>query len=356
MEDTTLFPVSIDDEGNLLLNQSNSWISGFFPGILWYLYEGTGDALFSQSAKKWMNGLEKEKYNKGTHDLGFIIHCSFGNAYRITGDEKYLDIINQAANSLASRYNGNVKAIKSWDWSTEWKFPVIIDNMMNLEMLYFAGKQFDEDRFVKISDNHAITTINNHFRNDFSSYHVVNYDLSNGQAIWHGTHQGYSDQSAWARGQAWGFYGYLICYRETGKQEYLDQALKIHEFLFNDENMPDDMIVYWDFDDPSIPETYRDASAAAIIASALIELSLYVAPSDSVVYIKQANSIIEELSTPEYFPGDTKLEGFLLDHSVGNLPSNSVVDKPIIFADYYYLETLLRLKKLYLGKDIFDLI
>jgi len=332
-----VLPRTLED-GKLKLVVSKDWTSGFFPGILWYLYDYTGDSKWLNQAQTFTEKLEKEQFNKGTHDLGFIINCSYGNGYRLTKNEAYKNIIIQAAKSLSTRFNPQTGVIRSWDHNkNKWQYPVIIDNMMNLEMLFEATKFTGDSSYYNIAVSHANKTLENHFRPDFSSFHVVDYNVENGEVTKRSTHQGYSDASAWARGQAWALYGYTMCYRETKNPAYLKQAEGIAGFILN--NLPADMVPFWDYDDPEIPNVSRDASAAAITASALYELRLY--SSDGKIYTKAANSILKSLSskyTSE--PGENK--GFILDHSTGHRPVNSEVDVPLNYADYYYLEALLR--------------
>ncbi|WP_256011565.1 glycoside hydrolase family 88 protein [Desertivirga xinjiangensis] len=327
------------ENGKLKLVVSKDWTSGFFPGVLWYLYEYTGDAKWLTQAKKFTAKLEKEQFNKGTHDLGFMIYCSYGNGFRLTKDENYKEVIIQAAKSLSTRFSPQTGVIRSWDHHKDvWQFPVIIDNMMNLELLFEATKLTGDSSFYKIAVTHANNTIKNHFRSDNSSYHVVDYNPENGSVNKKMTHQGYADESAWARGQAWALYGFTLCFRETGNRAYLNQANKIASFILNHPNLPKDLVPYWDFNAPGIPAEPRDASAAAIIASALYELAGY---SNSDMYKKKAGTILRSLSKGYHSPAK-KNGGFILIHSTGHKPAKSEIDVPLAYADYYYLEALLR--------------
>ncbi|HKL34205.1 MAG TPA: glycoside hydrolase family 88 protein, partial [Tangfeifania sp.] len=272
-----------------------------------------------------------------THDLGFMVFCSYGNAYRLIGNEEYKDVILQASESLLTRFNPTVGCLKSWDHG-DWQFPVIIDNMMNLEMLFWASEVSGDPKFREAAISHADVTLENHFRDDWSSYHVVDYDTITGEPIAKVTHQGLSDESAWGRGQAWGFYGYTMTYRETTDKKYLNVAENIAGFIL--ENLPEDGVSYWDYNDPEIPETNRDASAAAITASALFELS--VLADDGQKYLDTANKIVESLTSEKYRATDGTNGGFILKHSVGHMPKSSEVDVAINYADYYYLEALKR--------------
>ncbi len=348
-KDSTQFPRSCKPNGSLVWVKSDDWTSGFFSGTLWYMAELTQNVSLQNQAKRWMAGLEMEKYNRYTHDLGFIMYCSYGNALRLAPDQRYKSILMQSAVSLSRRYNPTVGLIKSWDFSAkgkEWKFPVIIDNMMNLEMLMWAFRESKDSSFYKIAVTHANTTLKYHFRTDNSSYHVVDYDPENGQVRWKGTHQGFGDQSAWARGQAWGFYGYTVMYRETKNPAYLAQAKKIADFMLNHKNMPKDLVPYWDYDATMSKDEPGDASAAAILCSGLYEFAGYLPEKEGKKYLASADKIFHTLASPAYFAEEGKNCGLLLMHSVGNKPGNSEVDVPLVYADYYFTEALKRRMKL----------
>ncbi|MGK6353355.1 glycoside hydrolase family 88 protein [Parapedobacter sp. DT-150] len=328
------------EDGQLKLVPSRDWTSGFFAGCLWYLYELTNKEAWREHAIAYTSEIEKEKFNAGTHDMGFKINSSFGNAYRLTGNSQYRDIIIKAAQTLSTRFNAKVGAIRSWDHNQDkWSFPVIIDNLMNLELLFEASKLTGDSSFYRIAVTHANTTMRNHFREDFSSWHVIDYDPATGAVVHRHTHQGYAHNSSWTRGQAWALYGFTMCYRETSDPRYLHHAEKIAAYMLNHPNMPDDLIPYWDFDAPGIPAEPRDASAAAIIASALYELSTFSDNSNE--YCAKADTIMMNIAlTYASKPGSNS--GFILGHSTGSKPSGSEVDVPIIYADYYYLEAIIR--------------
>jgi len=341
-----VLPRSIDMKtSELVTSGSGWWTSGFYPGSLWYLFEYSGDSSLLEEAVRRTELIRKEQYNTGTHDLGFMLNNSFGHAYRLTGDTTFRDVLITGAQSLASRYNDTVASIRSWDHG-DWKFPVIIDNMMNLEYLYRVAGETGDSGLIYIAENHTATTIRNHFREDFSSYHVVDYDPSTGEVFAKKTHQGTADQSAWARGQAWALYGFTSVYRETGNEQYLDVAKNIASFIMNHPNLPDDGIPYWDFDAPGIPDTYRDASAGAIICSALLELQEYVDEELSGQYIAMAEKQIRALSSDAYRATPGENDNFILKHGVGHLPGNSEVDVPLTYGDYYYIEAMLRMLEL----------
>ncbi|WP_372775201.1 glucuronyl hydrolase [Mangrovibacterium sp.] len=342
-------PKTINAEGQLETCGSAWWVSGFFPGVLWYLYESNPTDSLKDWAINYTLRVEDQKYTTDNHDVGFMIFCSFGNAYRLTGDTAYSEVIHTASNSLITRFNPTIGCIRSWDyapWSAKWQYPVIIDNMMNLEMLEWASKAFSDTVYSHVAESHANTTLKNHFRDDFSSYHVISYDTITGQVEKKNTAQGYSDDSAWARGQGWGLYGYTMMYRETGNKVYLEQAEGIADFILNHPNLPEDKIPYWDFNAPDVPNAKRDASAGALICSALIELSGYVPAEKSQDYLIVAETQLRSLSSPAYRAELGANANFILKHSVGHMPNGTEVDVPLTYADYYYVEALMRMKKL----------
>ena len=335
---------SLNNDGSLILIPAKDWCSGFYPGTLWLGSTLTGDKELQQLAVEYTLPLEQEKFNGKTHDMGFKMMSSFGQGYRITKDSVYRNILIQSAKTLAKRFNEKVGALRSWDHNKDkWDYPVIIDNMMNLELLFWASKQTGDQQYYDIAVKHAETTLANHFRADNSSWHVVDYDTITGNVLKKTTHQGFSDSSAWARGQAWALYGYTMCYRETGIIRFLYQAEKIADFILNHPNLPTDKIPYWDFDAPASPKRPRDVSAAAITASALYELGQFSPPKKD-FYIQSAETILKNL-TNDYASKSGQNKGFLLGHSTGSFPQNIEVDVPIDYADYFYVEALIRQDK-----------
>jgi unsaturated chondroitin disaccharide hydrolase len=337
-------PRTINEDGSLRVVAGGDWTSGFYPGVLWYMFELTGETKWKEKAIKYTAELENQQYNGSNHDVGFRMFCSYGNALRLTGDESYIPVLEQSAKTLIARYYAYVGCIRSWDFNEEnWQCPVIIDNMMNLELLFWASEQTGDPVYHDIAFTHAITTLENHFRPDNSSIHVVDFDTITGEVRNRNTHQGYADESAWSRGQAWGLYGYTMTYRLTDHIDFLKQAENIASFLLEHPHMPEDLVPYWDYDAPGIPDEPRDVSAAAIMASALYELCRY---SEKGAYYKEkADKIMESLGTT-YASAPGENYGFILGHSVGAKPFESEVDVPINYADYYFLEALLRKKKL----------
>lgn len=345
--DSTMIPRSLRAQGDLAGVGSRDWTSGFFPGTLWYLYGYSENPALLSAARTWTAFIEKEKYDGHTHDTGFKVYCSFGNAYKVQEKESDRNIIVQTANTLMGRFDPKIACIRSWDFNQEiWQYPVIIDNMMNLEMLFAATRLTGDSSYYQAAKQHALTTMNNHFRADYSSYHVVDYDMLSGKPRLKTTHQGYAPESAWARGQAWALYGFTMCYRETKEPKFLEQAVNIADFILNHPNFPEDKIAYWDFDDPGIPDAEKDASAAAVMASALWELLLFVPNEVALRYQSTAETILKVLSSKEYRIASPNLP-FLLGHSVGSKPHRMEVDVPLSYADYYYVEALIRAKNHY---------
>jgi len=335
------------EKGEIITSDSKWWCSGFFPGVLWYLYEFSGDAGHRSLAEKYSARVEEEKYNTYDHDIGFQIYCSFGNGYRLTGREDYREVLKVAGESALKRYNPFLGVIRSWDFNRQaWQYPVIIDNMMNLELLMWNYHNTGNGIFKEVAVSHSDKTIEHHYRPDFSSYHVVSYDTLTGLPHKKQTHQGAFDESIWARGNAWGLYGYVVMYRETKLQRYLDQAIGIANLMIDHQNMPEDGIPYWDYLAPGIPDALRDASAASVMASALIELSTLTEGELSRKYLSMAEKQLTTLSSPEYLAEPGTNGFFVLKHSVGHLPGNSEVDVPLTYADYYFVEALLRYKAL----------
>lgn len=342
------------------------WCSGFYPGTVLYLYEYTKDRELLEEAKEKLQYLEKEKHNTTTHDLGFMLYCSFGNALRIVGDStKNIEVLITGAESLSTRFKDITKTIRSWDggknWDgNPWTYPVIIDNMMNLEFLTQATKLSGNPKFKEIAITHANTTLKNHFRNDFSSYHVVDYNDKTGNIVGKKTAQGAFDESAWSRGQAWALYGYTMMYREVKDESYLQQARGIANFYLNHPNLPEDLIPYWDMDQNKLNDDskyysqkdLRDVSTAAIIASALLELSQYTKGAESKNYINKAEKMLKSLSSKPYKADYKEAGGFILKHSVGSIPHKTEVDVPLTYADYYYVEALLRYNRLLKGENV----
>jgi hypothetical protein len=334
-------------DGQVKLVSARDWTSGFFAGSLWYLSEATGDARWRAEAARYTDATSSARFDRTQHDVGFILNSGYGNGLRLgAGGAAYRDALLIGATTLVTRFNPAVGSIQSWNVRAEkdWRYPVIIDNMMNLELLMWAARESGQPYYREVAIAHADTTLRNHFRPDGSSFHVVDYDPADGKVRSKVTHQGNADGSAWARGQAWGLYGFTMMYRETKKPEYLQQAQKIAAFLMQHPRMPADKVPYWDFDDAAIPDAPRDSSAAAIMSSALIELARYVDPALARRYTDFAELQLRSLSSPAYLAAPGENGGFLLKHATGHKPAGSEVDVPLSYGDYYFLEALLRFK------------
>jgi unsaturated chondroitin disaccharide hydrolase len=356
LKDTTLFPRSIaNGKKEWKLVDYHDWTCGFWPGILWYGYETSHNPILKSEAERYSRMIFPLVDSAAIdHDLGFQVYTSLGNGYRLTGDSVYRQILLRAADTLARLFNPKVGTILSWprkvegvDWPL--RHNTIMDNMINLELLFWASKNGGSRHLYDIAVQHALTTMKNQFRPDYSSYHVVVYDTTTGRKVKAITHQGYNDSSMWARGQAWAIYGYTMVYRETKDTTFLDFAQKVTERYLKD--LPSDLIPYWDFDDPAIPDAPKDASAACVVASALLELSTFVHDKNKADFYKtKAEQMLVTLSSAKYQSRDIN-SAFLL-HSTGHKPAGSEIDASLIYADYYYLEALIRLKNLKKGKGL----
>lgn len=361
--DLTRFPRTTAPDGARKYTGVGDWTGGFFPGSLWYIYEFTGKTEWKDAAQRWTEALAKGQYNTVHHDVGFVMYCSYGNGYRLTKNPEYKKVLLQSAESLSSRFDPKVGSIKSWNakksWNgILWEYPVIIDNMMNLELLFFASKVSGNQKYRRIAVSHALNAMRDHVRPDYSSYHVVNYDPATGKVLNRQTNQGYSDNSTWSRGQAWGIYGFTMVYRETRDPRFLKTAQKMADFFLDNPRLPQDKVPYWDFnvnergykpDWAYNPENFkyvpRDASAAAVASSALFELSGYLG-KEGRKYYSAATAILHSLSKDEYLARTGGNNSFILMHSTGSIPHGSEIDVPLIYADYYFLEALQRYSKI----------
>lgn len=335
------------ENGKLEYCSAQDWVCGFYLGELWHL---VADA----SAEQTQNLRQKAllltprilpaRHVTSHHDVGFMLYDGLSIAYSLTGDTAYYNAMLEGAGHLKNRFSPITGVTRSWNKKNNWTYPVIIDNMMNLELLCWATKVTGDTTFMHVANTHAQTTMRNHFRSDYSSFHVVAYDEHSGKVLERRTFQGLNDSSSWARGQAWAVYGYTMLYRETGNSSYLSHAKGVANYILSHPNLPADYIPYWDFSDTT-DNAFRDASAAACMASALTELStLDPNPQSAHRWLEAAQKMIRTLSSPTYLAQKGTNGGFLLMHSVGNMPKNREVDTPLSYADYYYVEALLRLK------------
>ncbi len=356
------FPSTYKD-GEIVFVPDRDWVSGFFAGTLWYMYELTGNEEYAVHAQKQTEALHRIQYLTSHHDVGFMIYDSYGNGLRLKNIPGYDTVVVNTARSLATRFRPKAGIIQSWNadggWQKErgWKCPVIIDNMMNLELLFRASEITGDPSFREIAISHADKTIENHFRSDYSTYHVVDYDPETGAVRSRETAQGADNESRWARGQSWALYGYTLTYRFTKDQRYLAQAENIAHFLITEPDMPEDFVPLWDYDAAKYgaekPQyapyvNQRDASSAAIMASALCELWQYTKNDE---YLKTADKIVKSLSAAPYRAALGTNGGFILQHSVGSIPHGSSIDVPLNYADYYLLETLVRRRHIEAGES-----
>lgn len=367
-----VMPHSMRKDGTVSKGSIYLWTSGFFPGSLWYISEYLGDKALQDSALVYTQKMEPVKTFTDNHDIGFMMYCSYGNANRFEPKPEYKDILVESARSLCTRFRPKAGVIQSWNGFRSWHgdkvydFPVIIDNMMNLELLFYASRVTGDDSFRKVAIRHAENTMKNAVRPDYSCYHIVYYDKETGKPIKGETSQGWSDNSAWSRGQSWGIYGFTMCYRETKDPRFLETAIGMADFYLDHPNLPADKIAWWDFNAhqegyvPGIRSNannlvlnYRDASAAACTASALLELSTYVKGSKSAKYLEGAKAILHSLGSKKYRAELGKNADFILMHSTGAIPQNSEIDVPLTYADYYFVEALHRYNKLLDGKPLF---
>lgn len=329
-----------DCRWNLTPVCQENWTMGFWPGILWYAYEASGDAALETAARGYTEALDfiarQPAYD---HDIGFIMFPSFGNGFRLTGDPAYKEAVLATAERLAALFNPAVGTILSWPREVPnfGGHNTIMDNMLNLETLLWAAENGGDPAWKDIAITHADTTMRYNFRPDGTSYHVAVYDAETGAHKYSCTHQGYADDSMWARGQAWGIYGYTMVYRFTREPRFLEFAQKIADVYLA--RLPEDKVPYWDFCDPEIPNASKDASAAAVVASALLELSTYTDGKYRADAEAMLRSLYENYRAPE------GCDSFLL-HSTGHHPAGKEIDYSIVYADYYFIEALLRLKNL----------
>jgi len=329
----TLHPSYTDPEtGKWVAEHMNreEWTSGFFAGSLWKMYQITGEEKWRNAATDWTADLEPMSLKASDHDTGFRIFTSYGSGFLLTDNLSYSRTILRGAQTLATRFDPDISAIKSWDWIGN--FPVIIDNLMNLEILFWAARESGNNELYNIALAHAETSLEHHIRDDGSSYHIVDFD-ENGDVIWKDTRQGYGPESVWARGQAWAIYGFSMIYRYTGEQKFLDASEKASAWFID--NLSDDFVPIYDFLEPVPSVQTKDASAAAIAASGFLELYTVTGKN---IYFNTAVNILNSLSTESYSTladsQNSVLKRSTLHRGKGRLGTS--------YADYYYLEAIVR--------------
>ena len=342
---------------NLRPAKAEEWCSGFWPGILWMDYgnrksrpEGKGRSagLSADSLRSIADGytqvLKPLAYSPiYDHDLGFIIINSFLKGYEQTHSEDYRRTALAAADTLATLFNPKAGTLLSWPRHVkDYKgHNTIMDNMINLELLLWASANGGSPLLRDIAVCHATTTMRHHFRPDGSCYHVAVYDTLTGEFLRGLTHQGYADWSMWSRGQSWAIYGYTMVYRYTRDPLFLGFAQKVTDvYLRRLRETSDDWVPLWDMDATGS----KDASAACVVASALLELSQYVDGEKQSLYRSAAVNMLSDLSSEKY-QSRRRNVSFLM-HSTGHRPAGSEIDASIVYADYYYIEALQRLKAL----------
>ena len=365
-----IMPHSMRKDGTPSKGSIYLWTAGFFPGTLWYLADYTGDKALQDSALAYTRQMEPAKTFTDNHDIGFMMYCSYGNANRFAPKDGYEDILTESARSLCTRFRPKAGVIQSWNGFRSWHgdkvydFPVIIDNMMNLELLFHASKVTGNDEYKNVAISHAEKVMKNQIRKDYSHFHIIYYDKETGAPIKGETSQGYSDNSCWSRGQSWGIYGFTMCYRETGDKRFLKTAQGMADYYLDHPNLPSDKVAWWDFNAnqegyvPGVrskanitPILYRDASAAACTASALLELSTYVKGAKSKKYLESAKRILHSLSSAAYRAKLGENANFILMHSTGAVPHGGEIDVPLTYADYYFIEALHRYDRMLDGKN-----
>lgn len=340
---STQMPRSLKPDGALRTVDPEDWTSGFWPGTLWLIHEANGLPVWKERAMAATLRLEGLRHFNDHHDVGFMLGCSYGNALRLSPDDSQRAVLRDGAAALVTRYRADIGLIRSWDYKP-YVCPVIIDNLMNLELLTWSAKNGGDPKHREIAISHADRTLENHFRADGSAYHVVDYNPKLGGI--HAIHagQGADVRTAWARGQSWAIYGYAMMFRETKKPEYLTQAAAVADFVMRHPNLPADKVPYWDFGAKAGVDTPRDASAAAVMAAGMIELAQGLGAEKGAAYLDFARGQLISLGSPAYLAEVGTNGGFILLHSTGHLPEGYEIDSPLCYADYYFLEALLRYK------------
>jgi len=338
----SMFPRFTNADGMWETTDSSAWSSGFFAGCLWLMYEYTSDDEWKRLAESWTAAMEREKTAGGNHNLGFKMMPGFGHGFRLTGSEHYREVLIESARTLAGRFNDTVGLIKANEME-QWKYPVMVDTMVNIELLFRAAEYGGDPAWADMAETHALNTFRHHVRGDGGTVQVVDFDPATGEVIAHDTLCGLSGDSAWARGQGQAIYGFTAAYRCTKNPELLKAAETVADFFID--NLPADYIPYWDFSDPAIPNTIRDASAAAVAVDGLIELgSLSVDPAKKKRYSEAAVNILTSLCSDGYLIGGTDSRG-IVGHATWKKPSDPQADTSLIWGDYNFIEALMRCRR-----------
>lgn len=324
--------------------QHGWWVGGHWVGLLWLAYAASGDPAFAAAARDWGKHLLPQLNEQADHDLGFLFELSFILGHRLTGDDRLKPPALQAAELLGRRFNPCGQYIQAWgalDASPDLRGRTIMDTMMNLDLLFWAGHETGDPRYAKIAAAHARSTLAYHLRTDGSTSHVCDFDPETGAFIKQDTHQGLSAASCWSRGQAWGVYGFADCYHATGDPVFLNASRRLLVYLWP--RLPADLVPFWDYDSPLIPNDVRDSSAASVLASGLLSLAaIENDPNLASIWQNRAISILESL-WKNYTSRETG-EASLLLHGTRSKPHN-LMDHGLIYGDYYFVEALMRLSK-----------
>lgn len=338
------FPERTENGKWVCVEKSGWWVGGHWVGLIWLAFAHTQDPVLEKEARTWAAYLSPRQFDTTTHDLGFLFELSHILGYELTGDETFVPPAVQAAGSLIQRFNPHGGYLQAWgplDASPELRGRAIIDTMMNLELLFWASRKTGDSKFATIAETHAYTVLKYQIRPDFSTSHVIDFDPEIGKFIKQDTHQGLSATSCWSRGQAWAVYGFGDCYRATGDLVFLETARNLAKYALD--NLPADLIPYWDYNSPEIPEDVRDSSAASILASALLNLAVLETDAENANrWHAQAEAILKSLW--ENYTSRETAEPSILLQGTRSKP-HGLMDHGLIYGDYYFVEALLTLKK-----------
>lgn len=343
----TYFPERWEN-GNWITSEKDRipshWVDGFWTGLLWLAHAATGSPKFETAARRWTTELSWLKTTTLTHDLGFIFYLSNVLGYRITGDEMLLPDALVAAETFTQRYNPRGEFMQAWgriDGLPHERGRINVDLMMNMPFFYWASGQTGEMKYGRIASRHARTSRHVLMRPDGSISQVADFHPDTGVFLRQETFQGLSFDTCWSRGLGWALYGFAEAYRWTGDAVFLHTARQIAQYAIA--NAPADKVPFWDYDSLDIPNTYRDTSAASVIAAGLLELAAgETAPALAGQWRAEAEAILVSL-WQNYSTRETDVSAILL-HGSRSVPHN-YMDHPLIYGDYYFVEAVLRLLK-----------
>ncbi|HEY9415659.1 MAG TPA: glycoside hydrolase family 88 protein, partial [Pseudonocardia sp.] len=337
------YPVRTKPGGLWLTAGADDWTAGFYPATLWRTFERTQDPAWRQRAVTWQAGLARQTKQDST-DLGFKLFDTFGTGYQLTGDESYKRVVLDGADTVSHRFNPKVGMFRVWDKSADQtQFRVNIDATMNLELMFWAGQNGGNPQYAEMAKRHAERALTDLVRPDGGTWMVAMYDQKTGALVGHSTKQGYATESTWARGQSWAVYGFTMAYRYTKDPRFLDGARRTADYFMR--RLPPDHVPYWDFDVPNKATAPRDTSAAAVVASALVELSGFETdPAAKQRDTDNARDLLTALSSPTYAPRAQPKFAAILQHGTQHFPAGWA-DTGIAFGDYYFVEALNRYEK-----------